>query len=141
AVRQLLSQKGVRLDLMRSCEEIDGAVVELIGGLEYVRAANTHDREVARLERAAERKRRKEVRHHFKMSLFGCAKALNEGFFHILLLSIAVYFAVNGTVSFGDVLMFSILYLNVMTPLSEVHRVLDEGHEASLRVGDLLEMW
>jgi ATP-binding cassette subfamily B protein len=27
-----------------------------------------------------------------------------------------------------------------MTPLAEIHRVLDEGHEASLRVGDLLEM-
>ena len=42
--------------------------------------------------------------------------------------------------SFGDVLIFSMLFLNVMAPLSEVHRVLDEGHEASLRVGDLLEM-
>ena len=37
-------------------------------------------------------------------------------------------------------LTFSILFLNVMAPLSEIHRVLDEGHEASLRVGDLLEM-
>ena len=35
---------------------------------------------------------------------------------------------------------FSVLFLNVMTPLSEVHRVIDEGHESSLRVGDLLEM-
>src|SRR5204863_131899 len=40
----------------------------------------------------------------------------------------------------GDVLMFSILYLNVMAPLNEVHRVLDEGHDASLRVGDLLDL-
>ena len=32
------------------------------------------------------------------------------------------------------------LFLNVMTPMSEIHRVLDEGHESSLRVGDLLEM-
>jgi len=38
------------------------------------------------------------------------------------------------------VLTFSILYLNVMTPLGEIHRVLDEGHESSLQVGDLLEM-
>jgi ATP-binding cassette subfamily B protein len=40
----------------------------------------------------------------------------------------------------GDVLTFSILFLNVMTPLSEVHRILDEGHENSLRVGDLLSL-
>ena len=139
-IRQLLSQKGVRLELLRRCEEIDGAVVENMSGLEYVRAANTHALEVRRLRRTCERRRAKEIRHHFQMSLYGAAKALNEGFFHVLVLGMAIYLAVNGRVSFGDVLMFSILFLNVMAPLSEVHRVLDEGHEASLRVGDLLEM-
>ena len=34
--------------------------------------------------------------------------------------------------------MFSVLYLNVMAPLNEVHRFVDEAHESSLRVGDLL---
>jgi ATP-binding cassette subfamily B protein len=139
-VRQLISQKGVRLKLMRACEEIDGAVVEQLGGMEYVRAAHTHHQEARRIARATEKRRAKEIRHHFQMSLFGCAKALNEGFFHVLVLGSALYLAVLGTVSFGDVLMFSILFLNVMAPLSEVHRVLDEGHESSLRVGDLLEM-
>ena len=41
-IRQLLSQKGVRLELLRRCEEIDGTVVENMSGLEYVRAANTY---------------------------------------------------------------------------------------------------
>jgi ATP-binding cassette subfamily B protein len=139
-VRQLISQKGVRLRLIRSCEEIDGAVVEQLGGIEYVRASNTHPQEIKRLAHAAEKRRKKEVRHHFQMSLFGCAKALNEGFFHVVVLASAIYFAANGTIEFSDVLPFSVLFLNVMTPLSEVHRVLDEGHEASLRVGDLMEM-
>ena len=34
--------------------------------------------------------------------------------------------------------MFSVLYLNVMCPLNEVHRFIDEAHESSLRVGDLI---
>ncbi len=139
-IRQLLSQKGVRLKLLRSCEEIDGAVVENMSGLEYVRAANTNALEVHRLKRTCERRRAKEIRHHFDMSLFGAAKALNEGLFHVLVLGMAVYLAIQGRLSFGDVLIFSMLFLNVMAPLSEIHRVLDEGHEASLRVGDLLEM-
>jgi ATP-binding cassette subfamily B protein len=139
-VRQLISQRGIRLKLLRSCDEIDGAIVEQLGGIEYVRAANTYAQEIKRLARAAEKRRAMEIRHHFQMSLFGCAKALNEGFFHVLVLAIAIYYAVNGRLSPGDVLTFSVLFLNVMTPLSEVHRVLDEGHESSLRVGDLLEM-
>jgi ATP-binding cassette subfamily B protein len=139
-VRQLISQKGVRLDLLRSCEEIDGTVTEQLGGIEYVRAAHTLPVEVERLTRATERRRSKEIRHHFVMSLFGSAKALNEGFFHIVVLAVAVLYAVQGRISIGDILTFSILFLNVMSPLSEVHRVLDEGHEASLRVGDLLQI-
>jgi ATP-binding cassette subfamily B protein len=138
--RQLLSEKGVRLKLMRACEEIDGAVVEQLSGIEYVRAAHTHALETHRIAVATEKRRHREIRHHFRMALFGCAKALNEGLFHILVLASAVYLAANGRITFGDVLAFSILFLNVMAPLSEVHRVLDEGHEASLRVGDLLEM-
>ena len=139
-IRQLMSQKGVRLQLMRSCEEIDGAVVEQMSGLEYVRAANTHAQEIRRLARTCEGRRAKEIRHHFQMALYGAAKALNEGFFHIIVLALAIYLAVNGRVSIGDVFVFSMLFLNVMAPLSEIHRILDEGHEASLRVGDLLDM-
>ncbi|HBI46282.1 MAG TPA: ABC transporter ATP-binding protein [Planctomycetales bacterium] len=139
-IRQLMSQKGVRLQLMRTCEDIDGAVVEHMSVLEYVRAANTHAQEVRRLARTCERRRAKEIRHHFQMALYGAAKALNEGFFHIIVLGLAIYLAVNGRVSIGDVVIFSMLFLNVMAPLSEIHRILDEGHEASLRVGDLLEM-
>jgi len=139
-VRQLLSQKGVRLQLMRACEEIDGTVVEVLGGMEYIRASNTHKAEMDRLTRSLEARRKKEIRHHFQMSLFGCGKALNEGFFHILVLGLAIYLAIQGKATFGDVLMFSVLFLNIMAPLNEIHRVLDEGHEASLRVGDLLEM-
>lgn len=139
-MRQLTSQKGIRLKLIRSREEMDGTVVELLGGLDYVRAANTEEYEIQRVNQSAERRREMEKRHHFQMSLFGCAKALNEGFFHILVLALSIYLAVNGTISFGDVLTFSILYGSVLAPLNEVHRVLDEGHECSLQVADLLDM-
>jgi ATP-binding cassette subfamily B protein len=139
-VWQLVSQKGIRLRLLRTREEIDGTVVEQLTGLDYIRAANTCAREVKRVARVAEAHRRREIRHHWEMSLFGCAKALTEGFFHILVLALAIYLAVRGTISFGDILTFSILFLSVMTPLSEIHRVIDEGHEASLRVGDLIDM-
>jgi ATP-binding cassette subfamily B protein len=139
-VRQMISQKGIRLKLIRSRETMEGTVVEQLSGLDYVRAANTLQLEVARVAREAEKRRSREVRHHSQMSLFGCAKALNEGFFHVLVLAVAIWLAVRGTISFGDILTFSMLFLNVMAPLNEVHRALDEGHECSLLVADLLDM-
>jgi ATP-binding cassette subfamily B protein len=137
---QLVSQKNVRLKLLRTREEMDGTVVEQLTGIDYVRAADTIRQEVKRVARSAEKRRAREIRHHFEMSLFGSAKALNEGLFHVLVLSMAIYLAIHGRISFPEILVFSGLFLNVMTPLSEVHRIIDEGHEASLRVGDLLEI-
>ena len=139
-VWQLQSQRGIRLGLIRSREELDGTVVELLGGIDYVRVANTHHQEMQRVAKAAEHRRRKELKHHVAMSLFGSGKALIEGFFHILVLSLAIYLAVHREISVGDIFVFSALFLSVMTPLSEVHRVIDEGHECSLRVGDLMEI-
>ena len=119
---------------------MDGTVVEQLSGLDYVRAANTHRQEVSRVERAAEARRAMEIRHHFEMSLFGCGKALNEGFFHLLVIAYAIYLFVHGEIVFGDILTFSVLYLNVMAPLNEIHRFIDEAHESSLKVGDLVDM-
>lgn len=145
-MRQLVMQKGVRLSLNRSCDEIDGAIVEQLSGIEYIRAANTDALEIKRLARAAEKRRDMELRYYFQMALFGSAKALNEGIFHVIVLGAAIFFAIRRFTLYGDleaagdVMTYSVLFLNVMTPLAEIHRVLVEGYESSLRVGDLLEM-
>jgi ATP-binding cassette, subfamily B, bacterial len=137
---QLVTQKGVRLGLMRSREAMDGTVVEQLSGIDYVRAANTVRQEVQRVARAAEKRRAKELRHHVQMSFFGCAKALNEGFFHLIVIGFAISLFVSGKIQYGDILTFSGLFLYVMTPMADVHRFIDEAHESSLRVGDLVEM-
>src|SRR5581483_10649268 len=114
--------------------------VELLPGLDYVRAADTRGLELARVADAAERRRRKEARHHVEMTLYGCAKALNEAFFHIVVLGLAVSMCLRGEIEAGYILTFSLLFMNVMTPLAEVHRVLDDGHECSIQVGILMDL-
>jgi ATP-binding cassette subfamily B protein len=137
---QLITQKGIRLGILRSREAMDGTIVEQLSGLDYIRAANTHELEVRRVEKAAERRRATELRHHFEMSLFGSGKALNEGFFHLVVIACAIYLFVSGQIPYGDVFALSVLFLQVMAPLNEVHRFVDEAHESSLRMGDLLEI-
>jgi ATP-binding cassette subfamily B protein len=139
-VWQLISQKSVRLQLLRGREELDGTVVEQLGGLDYVRVANTHAQELRRVAKAAEFRRKKELGHHVAMSFFGAGKAIVEGLFHVGVLALAAYLAIHQRISFGDILTFSMLYLSAMAPLNEVHRVVDEGHEASLRVNDLTDL-
>src|SRR5262249_27032953 len=121
---QLVSQKHVRLQLIKSREDLDATVVEQLSGLDYVRVANTQPQEVARVAKVAEKRRRKEVTHHVAMACFGMCKALTEGFFHVLVLSLAIYLAATGRASYGDIFVFSGLYLSVMTPLAEIHRII-----------------
>ncbi len=137
---QLITQNGVRLSLLRIREAMDGTVVEQLAGIDYVRAAHTHPQEVRRVEKAAERRRATEIRHHFAMSLFGSGKAINEGFFYLAVIASAVYLFISGMIDFGEMFAFPGLFLLVMGPLNEIHRFIDEGHECSLKVADLLDL-
>ncbi|MES2225785.1 MAG: ABC transporter ATP-binding protein [Patescibacteria group bacterium] len=139
-VKQVASQKGVRVSLLRGKEDVDAKVIEMMGGLETIRVLNTTDVEVRGIEAITERLRKIEIKHHIAMALYDAAKYLNEAFFYVLVVSIAVYFAVTGTISNGDILTYSILFLSVISPLREIHRILDEAHESSIRVQDLYEL-
>ncbi|MGE0133480.1 MAG: ABC transporter ATP-binding protein [Blastocatellales bacterium] len=139
-MRQIGSQKGIRLELHRSKDSVDGTVVEQLSGIEYVRAANTHQREVARVEQVTEAVREKELKHHFAMSLYDCGKALNEGLFFILVVSVSIAFAAQGRIPIGDIVTYAMLFGSVLAPLREIHRIIDEAHESALKVSDLMTL-
>jgi ATP-binding cassette subfamily B protein len=137
---QVSSQKGVRLELLRAKEGLDGTVVEQLSGLEYIRAANTHPLEVSRVTSAAQARQKREVKHGFAMARFDWLKALNEGLFYIAILGFAIILAARGQIEFGMVLTFSNLYLTIMGPMKDVHRILDEAYDSSMQVSVLLQM-
>lgn len=139
-VWQVSSQKGIRVALLRGKEKIDGAVVEMLGGIETVRVLNTENKEVAKVEEVAEGMRKKEIRHHIFMALFDSGKYLNEGLFYVLVISLSIFLAAQGVITKGDILVYSILFLSITGPLREIHRILDEAHESSIRVNDLYDL-
>lgn len=139
-VWQVSSQKGIRVALLRGKEKIDGTVVEMLGGIETVRALNTENKEVAKVEEVAEGMRKKEIRHHIFMALFDSGKYLNEGLFYVLVISLSIFLAAQGVITKGDILVYSILFLSITGPLREIHRILDEAHESSIRVNDLYDL-
>lgn len=139
-IKQISSQKGIRVALLRGKEKIDGTVVEMLGGIETIRVLNTTNHEVKKIEEIAEDLRKKEIKHHFFMALFDSAKYLNEGFFYILVISLSIFFSAQGIISRGDILVYSILFISITAPLREIHRVLDHAHEGSILVNDLYDL-
>lgn len=139
-VWQVNSQKGIRESLLRAKEGLDGTVVEQLGGLEYIRAANTYATEVGRIESATEARRTRELKHGLAMTRFDWAKSMNEGLFHLAIIGFGIVLASRGEFEYGTVLTFSLLYLNISKPLKEVHRILDETYNSSQQVTVLLGM-
>lgn len=135
--KQISSQKGIRVALIRGKERIDGTVVEMLGGIETVRVSNTAAYELYKIEEIAEDLRKKEIRHHIFMALYDSGKYLNEGFFYILVISLSIFLSAQGIISRGDILVYSILFLSITGPLREIHRILDQAHESSILVNDL----
>ncbi|EKE21272.1 MAG: hypothetical protein ACD_7C00299G0003 [uncultured bacterium] len=139
-IKQVSSQKGIRISLLRGKEKIDGKVVEMMGGLETIRVADTTDFEIKKVEDIAENLRKIEIKHHIYMMFYDAAKYLNEAFFYILVISISIYFATKGIITNGDILTYSILFTSILNPLRTIHRILDEAHESSIKVSDLNEL-
>ncbi len=139
-IKQISSQKGIRVSLLRGKEKIDGTVVEMLGGIETIRVLNTAPYEMEKIESIAEELRKKEIHHHVIMALFDSGKYLNEGFFYILVISLAILMSGKGVISQGDILVYSILFLSITGPLREIHRILDQAHESSLLVNDLYDL-
>lgn len=136
-IKQISSQKGIRIDLLRGKEEIDGKVVEMLGGLETIRVSNTEDQELTKIDEVAEKLRKKEIKHHIWMAFYDSLKYFNESFFYVLVITISIYFSIKGVITKGDIITYSMLFMSVISPLREMHRILDEAHESSIKVNDL----
>jgi ATP-binding cassette subfamily B protein len=139
-VKQVSSQKGIRVALLRKKEEVDGKVVEMLGGIETIRVLNTVQFEVAKVEKSTEQRRKIEIKHHIAMAFYDAAKSLNEGIFTIMVIVLSIYLASRGLISKGDILVYAILFTNITGPLLEIHRILDQASENSIQVNDLFNI-
>lgn len=139
-VRQIKSQKGIRISLLRAREENDSNIVELLTGIEAVRVANEEKKQIKRIDSVNEDLRAKEMNHHIKMMLFDSIKSINIMSWNLIILLIGVSLATSGIITPGDIVVFNLLFNNVIIPLQNIHRFIDEAHEASLKTDDLFDI-
>lgn len=139
-IAQIASQKGIRLHLFKVKENMGGHLTELLGGIDYVRAAGMRKKETAHAEDLAEELHTQEFRHHKWMMGFDAAKQITESAGFVAVITVGTLLALKGTITAGDVLTLTVLYRAVTMPLQNLHRIIDEGHEAVLKVGELKTM-
>ena len=138
--RQIRTQKGIRVELMETKADMDGAMVELLGGIETIRALDSAQTEGARIEARSEQLRKKEMRHHRAMAFYDCLKFVNEAFFSVLVIGLSVLLASRGAITVGTVLTAYLCFTQLTGPLRELHRILDEFSECVVLANDYFQL-
>ena len=134
--RQISTQKGIRVELMETKADMDGTMVELLSGIETIRALDSAETEGERIGAQSEQLRRKEMRHHTAMAFYDCLKFVNEAAFSVLVIGISVLLASQGVITVGTVLTAYLCFTQLTGPLRELHRILDEFSECVVLADD-----
>lgn len=139
-LKQIKSQKGIRVELLESKSEMDGTIVELINGIEVIRICDSLDFETKRFDDKGEFLRAKEMKHHKAMAMYDCLKFINQAVFTVLVIGISTYLATKNIISVGAVLTAYLCFNQLLRPLEELHRIFDEASECTVLATDFFKM-
>lgn len=138
--RQISTQRGIRIELLETKSAMDGAIVELLNGIEVIRMTDSIVLEEKRFDNKSEFLRNKEMNHHIQMAKYDSLKFFNEVFFTVLMIGVSAYLATQGIISVGAVLTSYLCFSQLIKPLEELHRILDELSESIVLAEDFFRM-
>lgn len=138
--RQIATQRGIRVELLETKAAMDGSIVELLNGIEVIRITDSVAMEGERFDRKSEFLRHKEMKHHVQMAKYDCLKFINEAVFTVLMIGISAYLATKNVISVGAVLTSYLCFTQLLKPLEELHRILDELSESMVLAEDFFRM-
>ncbi len=138
--RQISTQRGIRVELLETKSAMDGTVVELLNGIEVIRITDSVGREAKRFDGRSEFLRQKEMKHHLQMAKYDSLKFINEAVFTVLMIGISTWLATKGIITVGSVLTAYLCFAQLIKPLEELHRILDELSECMVMAEDFFRM-
>ena len=133
---QIRNQRGVRIDIRDTKSDIDGGMTEILYSLDAVRASGAEEHFAGGVREICDRLRRREYDHHRAMALWDAVKAGNEGLWLCAVLATAITLAAGGDMTIGEITSYLLLFASVLTPIRELHRILDEWSESTTQAVD-----
>lgn len=123
---QIHSQNGIREDIIRQKNSLDGQICQSIGNLELIRGMNAEVYEKNRLHPAITRIGATERRHHRYMGTFDCLKQACKIVFQVVILLVSIRMIASGRMAPGAVITVCLLFQQLVKPIDEVYRFMDE---------------
>ena len=140
SVLQIRSQNGIRESIVGQKNALDGQICQSISNLELIRSMSAEEYEKNRLEPDITNISRTEKKHHRYMGAFDCLKQFCKITFQILLIVVSVILISNGQMPAGSVITVCLLFQQLVKPIDEVYRFMDETASSVIKAKVLLEV-
>lgn len=137
---QIRSQNGIREEIIRQKNALDGQNCQSIGNLELIRGMNAEAHEKRRLHPVIFRIGAVERRHHLYMGMFDCAKQACKIVFQVVILLASVWMIADGRMLHGTAITVCLLFQQLVKPIDETYRVMDETASSVVKASVLADV-
>ena len=137
---QIRSQNGIRESIVSQKNALDGQICQSISNLELIRGMNAETYEKRRLTPDILKISRTEQKHHRYMGAFDCLKQLCKICFQVIILVASIALIANGKMSAGSVITVCLLFQQLVKPIDEVYRFMDETASSVIKAKALIEV-
>lgn len=140
SMKQIKSQNGIRENIIKQKNALDGQICQSISNLEMIRSMSAEVYEKIRLRPAILKIRDTEKKHHYYMGTFDCIKQVCKISFQILLLVVSVVLISRGQMSAGSVITVCLLFQQLIKPIDDVYRFMDETASSVVKAKVLVDI-
>lgn len=140
SVFQIHSQNGIRENIIMQKNALDGQVCQAITNLEFIRSMNAGDYEKERLKPAIAKISTIEKKHHRYMGSFDSVKQFCKVTFQVIILLVSVLMISSGQMKAGTVITVCLLFQQLIKPIDEVYRFMDETASSVVKAKALVEV-
>ena len=137
---QIRSQNGIRETIIKQKNSLDGQICQSISNLELIRSMNAEEYERIRLQPAVHKVSETEKHHHCYMGMFDCVKQFCKIAFQVIILFVSIVLVRNGKMSAGAVISICMLFQQLIKPIDEVYRFMDETASSIVKAKALIEV-
>ena len=137
---QIRSQNGIRENIISQKNALDGQVCQSISNLELIRGMHAEEYEKSRLRPGILNVGRTEKKHHRYMGSFDCLKQLFKIVFQVILIVTSIVLISKGKMPAGSVITVCLLFQQLVKPIEDVYRFMDETASSVIKAKVLLEV-
>lgn len=137
---QIRSQNGIRENIINQKNSLDGQICQSISNLELIRSMDAEEYERVRLQPAIHKVSATEKKHHRYMGTFDCIKQFCKIVFQVIILFATIVMVANGKMSAGIVISVCMLFQQLVKPIDEVYRFMDETASSVVKAKVLTEV-